>query len=218
MAQKLDRNSAVRAVVFDYGKVLSAPPEPSAYAAMLRITGLTADHFETLYWADRPAYDEGKINANAFWQKFTREAGLHLPPSAFEQLTHLDAVMWTTENETMLAWQLKLHQRGFLTAILSNMGESVFERMKREFAWLSRFDVLVWSYQLGLVKPDPAIYHHVLKALAVEPSQALFIDDRPVNVEAANALGMRGFLFNTAQQLRQDLIAQRLDGLVPLPA
>ena len=65
----------------------------------------------------------------------------------------------------MLAWQLALKQRGLLTAIVSNMGDSVHENMVRELDWLSRFDVLVWSYQLGMAKPDPAIYRYALERL-----------------------------------------------------
>jgi putative hydrolase of the HAD superfamily len=42
---------------------------------MLRITGLPKDRFEPLYWADRHAYDEGKLTGLAFWQKFMRDAG-----------------------------------------------------------------------------------------------------------------------------------------------
>jgi hypothetical protein len=63
--------------------VLTGPPEPEAHVAMLRITGLPLDRFESLYWADRPALDEGKLTGPAFWQKLVREAGRALgPPTA----------------------------------------------------------------------------------------------------------------------------------------
>ncbi len=86
-----------------------------------------------------------------------------------------------------------------------------------KFDWLSRFDVLVWSYQLRIAKPDPAIYHHVLKELGTQPEEAVFIDDKRINVEAAQALGMKGILFSSVSQLRADLIAQGLDAVLPLP-
>src|SRR5271168_4743007 len=119
--------------------------------------------------------------------------------------------MWTTQNGDMLDWQQQLSQAGILTAILSNIGDSVLENMKREFAWLSRFDVLVWSYQLRIAKPDSAIFHHVLKQLGTRPEETIFIDDKPINVEAATALGIRGLVFTTPAQLRADLIVQGLD-------
>ena len=139
----------MRAVVFDYGMVLTGPPDPTAYAALLRITGLTSARLDSVYWANRHAYDEGKLTGSAFWEKIVREAGLDLGPSAIEELNLWDARMWTTQNDAMLAWQQQLKQRGILTAILSNMGDNVLANMEREFDWLSRFDVLVWSYQLA---------------------------------------------------------------------
>jgi FMN phosphatase YigB (HAD superfamily) len=51
----------------------------------------------------------------------------------------------------------------------------------------------------------------------VEAGEALFIDDRPVNIEAARALGMQGVLFSTVDHLRTDLIAEGLDRELPLP-
>jgi putative hydrolase of the HAD superfamily len=209
---------ALRAVVFDYGRVLSGPPDPAAHDALLRITSLPADHLDSLYWAGRPAYDSGSLNGRAFRRKLAHQAGLNLSRSAIEELSEWDARMWTTENPAMLAWQLALKQRGLLTAIVSNMGDAVLEHMKREFDWLSRFDVLVWSFQLRVAKPDPAVYRYVLEKLGTRPQETLFIDDRPVNVDAANALGINGMLFTTVEKLREDLIVSRLDSELPLPA
>jgi putative hydrolase of the HAD superfamily len=205
------------AVVFDYGMVLTGQPDPAAYAALLRITGLPVERLESFYWADRHAYDEGKLTGIEFWQNIARDAGLRLEPSAIEELNLWDARMWTTQNDAMLAWQLALKERGILTAILSNMGESVLANMKQEFSWLSRFDVLVWSYQLKMAKPDPAIYRHLLKELGTRPGETLFIDDRQVNIDAANAMGIKGMLFTDVDQLRADLVAQGLDAELPLP-
>ncbi len=208
---------ALRAVIFDYGMVLTGPPDDAAHKALLRITGLPLDRFESLYWADRHAYDEGKLTGLAFWQKFLRDAGLDPAPSMAEELNHWDARMWTTQNPVMLDWQLELKQRGLRTAILSNMGDSVLANMQREFQWLARFDVLIWSYQLLMAKPDPAIYRHTLRQLGTSPEHTLFLDDKPVNVEAARALGIMALQFSTVDRLRQDLRSTGLDAELPLP-
>jgi len=208
---------ALRAVVFDYGMVLTGPPDPEARAALLRITGLPIEQFEPLYWTDRHAYDEGKFTGIEFWHKFIRDAGLNLGPGAAEELNHWDARLWTTQNPAMLAWQLALKQRGFLTAILSNMGDNVLENMQREFDWLPRFDVLVWSYQLRMAKPDPAIYFHVLRELGARPEETLFLDDKLVNIHAAQALGFKAIQFSSIEKLRLDLAASGLDAELPLP-
>ncbi len=77
--------------------------------------------------------------------------------------------------------------------------------------------MLVWSYQLRIVKPDHAIYHYVLKKLGARAEETLFIDDKQVNVDAAEALGMKGVLFTDVKQLRVELMARGLDGELPLP-
>ena len=208
----------LRAVIFDFGMVLTGTPCSEAHDAMLRITGLPLDQFEARYWADRHAYDEGKLSGLAFWQKFVRDADLELGQPDIEELNLWDARMWTTQNPEMLAWQLQLKDRGLLTAILSNMGDSVLDNIKREFDWLPRFDVLVWSYQLHIAKPDPAIYRYTLEKLGTRPEETLFIDDKLVNIEAAQALGMPAIQFSSVERMREDLISAALDKELPLPA
>jgi putative hydrolase of the HAD superfamily len=207
----------LRAVVFDYGIVLTGPPDTAAHDAMRRITGLPLDRFENLYWANRPAYDEGKLTGISFWQKFLSEAGLPQNREKVEELNRWYARMWTVEDRVMVAWQRALQQRGLLTAILSNMGDAVLASVEREFDWIRRFDARVWSYQQGVVKPDPAIYRHTLAKLGVQPQETLFIDDKLPNVEAAWALGIQAMQFSSVEGLRDDLIAAGLEAELPLP-
>jgi putative hydrolase of the HAD superfamily len=206
---------ALRAVVFDYGIVLTGPPDAAAWANLLRITGLPEERFEPLYWANRPALDEGKLTGIGYWQKFLRDAGL--PPDHAEELNRWDQRLWTVENPVMVDWQLKLKQRGLLTAILSNISDNVLASVEREFAWIHRFDVLVWSCQLGIIKPNPAIYRYTLDKLGTQPEETLFIDDKRPNVEAARALGIQAIEYSSVEQLREELIAKGLDAVLPLP-
>lgn len=208
---------ALRAVIFDYGRVLTGPPDPAAYAELLRITELSADRLGQFYWKDRNAYDEGKLTGIGFWRQIARDEGLKLSEPAIEELNLWDARMWTRGDPAMLDWQLAIKQRGLLTAIVSNMGDSVHEHMVRELDWLSRFDVLVWSYQLGTAKPDPAIYSFALEKLRTQPAETLFIDDKAENVDAAVALGMKGIIFSDIEKLRRDLVESGLSNELPLP-
>jgi putative hydrolase of the HAD superfamily len=204
-------------VVFDYGIVLTGPPDAAAWAALLRITGLPEERFESLYWANRHAYDEGKLTGIGFWQKLLRDAGLPPNQAMAAELNRWDARLWTVENPVMVAWQLKLKQRGLLTAILSNIGDSVLASAEHTFDWIHRFDVLVWSYQLGIVKPDPAIYRHTLAELGTQPEETLFLDDKRANVEAARALGIQAIEYSSVERLREELITRGLERVLPLP-
>jgi putative hydrolase of the HAD superfamily len=209
---------ALRAVIFDFGMVLTGSPDALAHAELLRITGLDAERFESFYWADRHAYDEGKLSGRSFWQKLVRDAGLTLPEAAIEELNRWDARMWTTFDPAMLHWQQQVRESGFLTAILSNMGDSVLENIEREFHWLANFDALVWSFQLGIAKPAPAIYRHTLQQLGTAPGETLFIDDKPANVEAARELGIHSLVYTGLNKLHDDLLDQGFSPGLPLPA
>src|SRR5258708_4396897 len=197
--------------------VLTGLPNAAAHDAMVHITGLPVDEFEKLYSADRHAYDEGKLTGITFWQNFVRAGTLPLNQSQLDELNRQDARMWTTQNPAMVAWQHRLKEHGIRTAILSNMGDSVLDSVQREFPWIGNFDVLVWSYQLHMAKPEPAIYRHVLNELGTQPEETLFIDDKCINVEAAQALGMKALEFTTVERLRDDLIAAGFDSDLPLP-
>ena len=196
---------ALRAVIFDYGIVLTGPPDPETWANLLRISGLPQERFEPLYWDDRRAYDVGHLSGLGFWQRFLLSAGMPANWAMAEELNRWDVRLWTVENPAMLAWQLQLKERGLKTAILSNMGDSVLESVEREFDWIHRFDMLVWSCQFGVVKPDPAIYRRALDILGRPPERVLFIDDRVENVAAAEAAGIRALHFQGYEPLRDAL-------------
>jgi len=208
---------ALRAVVFDYGMVLTSDPDREAYEMLQRISGLSAERLDKFYWADRHAYDEGKLTGLEFWHKIVRDAELSLDDATVAELNDWDARMWTTQNPAMVAWQARLKERGLKTAILSNMGDAVHVSIEKAYDWIQRFDVRVWSYEVKVAKPDRAIYEYLLAKLAIKPEEALFLDDKPENIAAAHALGMQGIVFSNVSKLREDLIAAGLDKELPLP-
>jgi len=80
----------------------------------------------------------------------------------------------------------------------------------RERAFFDRFKDIVVSGEVKLLKPDPAIYFLALDRFRLRPGEALFVDDRLVNVEGAAAVGMPAHLFTTAEDLRARLETEAL--------
>jgi FMN phosphatase YigB (HAD superfamily) len=80
----------------------------------------------------------------------------------------------------------------------------------REDSFFRRFRGIVVSGEEKLMKPDPALYYRALHRFGLKPEQALFVDDRQINVEGAEAVGMRGHLFTDAAGLRARLEAEGL--------
>jgi putative hydrolase of the HAD superfamily len=93
-----------------------------------------------------------------------------------------------TLDRPLCEWFAALRSRGLATGILSNSGPGARER---EACWgfEDLVDVLVYSHEVGMKKPDPRIYAHTADLLGVEPSQIAFLDDWSPAVEAARAAG-----------------------------
>ena len=205
----------LEAVIFDYGEVLSGPPDPQAHHNLLQIAGVAEEAFEKSYWAHRLDYDADILNGQTYWQTVARDTGVHFTAEQIGRLLEQDAIMWMNLNPAMLAWIPRIKQAGFRLGILSNMGDGVLDYLRPRFPWLAQFDHLTWSCELGVVKPDPAIYLHTVKKLNVSPDRALFIDNLKKNIVGAEAIGLHAALFENPEQLQNDL-ARRGFPLPPL--
>ena len=116
-----------------------------------------------------------------------------------------DIALWNRVNPVVLGWVKALRENGLKTGILSNMPVNLSSYLRQSADWLPHFHYLVFSCELGLTKPDAAIYHACLKGMGVTPEESLFIDDRLVNVEGARAAGMRALIFRSVDQLATDI-------------
>jgi 2-haloacid dehalogenase len=101
----------------------------------------------------------------------------------------------------------ELKQRGVPVYGLSNWSAETFPPQRPRFPFLSWFDDLVISGEVGVIKPDPRIFEILLARNAIDPSTAVFIDDVEANARAATQLGILGIHFRSPAQLRQDLAA-----------
>jgi 2-haloacid dehalogenase len=100
----------------------------------------------------------------------------------------------------------ELHDRGVLLYALSNWSAETFPTAQRQFKFLQRFRGIMLSGEVRLIKPDPRIFQCFFENFAIDPAHAIYIDDLPANVAAANALGMHGILFTDAAAVRTELL------------
>lgn len=195
---------AIRAVIFDYGMVLSNPAVPAAHERMVAASGLSRGELDRHYWNHRHSYDLG-LTGREFWGRVAADAGTSFTPAQIVNLIESDVLMWTSVNEEMLGWAAALQNAGIRTAVLSNMVWEILLHMQKRFGWLSGFAQLTWSCELGIAKPDPEIYLYTCEGLGIPPEETLFLDDKPENVAAAEKLGMKGIQFTTVERLREEL-------------
>ena len=138
---------------------------------------------------------------------------------------HRDMIMaWVDHDDEMAAGQIdeavgvlaELKAGGVRCLALSNMEPATFAARRARFEFMSWFDGLVISGIEGVAKPDPRIFQILLGRYRLEPATTVFIDDSPVNVEAARGLGMIAVPYAGAGELRSRLRALGLAALRPL--
>jgi putative hydrolase of the HAD superfamily len=199
----------IDAVVFDYGGVLTTPLRVST-PLWLAADGITPDSFAATMreWLGRDAaagspvhrLETGELSGPEFERLFAArlvtEDGTPVVPAGL--LGRLFAGM--AVDEAMLALVGDLRAAGVLVGLLSNSWANHYPD-----ELLALFDAVVISGDVGLRKPDPVIYGLVLDKLAVPAARSVFVDDAPVNVAAAEKLGMRGVRHTDADTTRAAL-------------
>ena len=190
------------AVIFDYGRVLSLAPSDAELQEFAALVGVPEPPFFEIYSATRHDYDCGRADFRRHWQTFADAAGVKLRRAQVERIVGMETLMWLRVNPKALALVREIKAYGVRTAILSNIPHDLLTEV-RKFSWLDEFEVKIWSCELGVVKPDPAIYRVCLDALGCNAGRTLFFDDRANNVEAARELGMEAHIFESAEQARR---------------
>jgi putative hydrolase of the HAD superfamily len=201
-----------RTVIFDFGEVISLSPSAADRAAIARLAevdGRDAERFWQAYSAHRDGLDEGTAGAIAYWRAIADDLGAAWDEARMHELWAADFRSWLSINPSVIEILSDLRAGGTRLALLSNAGPDYGSYFRRgplgDF-----FEACYVSGELRLLKPQPEIFLHVLADLSVTPDRAIFIDNRDSNVAGAEALGITGHVFTTADALRSFLTSAAL--------
>ena len=193
----------IRAVIFDFGGVLCFHPDETRWQRAAETAGLPVSDFMSAFWANRIPYDAGICEHTEYWHAVAHTAGIHIDDQRIPALIRTEIELWNHYDSRLLKWTRQLRAGGFRTAILSNLTRPLGDELRATPGFLEHFDHVTFSYELRIVKPAAAIYHHALEGLQVAPAEALFIDDKQVNVDGALAVGVRARLFTRWEEFPQ---------------
>jgi putative hydrolase of the HAD superfamily len=214
----VDHGGQLRGVITDWGGVLSTPIL-TAVRAWIEADGIDWESYRAVMrpWvtqaydvngAENPvhALERGECSGAEFEEilatRLLRLDGTAVPASGLLRRMFAGMLPVPAMYDTIRA----LRVAGFGTALLSNSW-GCEEYPRADFPGL--FDTVVLSGEVGMRKPEQAIFLHAAQALGLPPDECVFVDDMPPNVAAAQALGMTGVLHtetaSTARTL-QDLL------------
>jgi putative hydrolase of the HAD superfamily len=184
----------VRGLILDFGGVLTWPQRAEWLEAMAQKLGVAAAAMHAAYAEHRRPYDAG-LPARDYWARVLDTLGRSALAAAIPELIELDIASWTEYRDEVWSLARAFRDRGGRTAFLSNGVPETMARIRADRPLETWFYTVVVSYEVGLSKPDPAIYRLCLSRMGLSAAEALFVDDRAENVEAAARLGIRTLQF-----------------------
>jgi len=191
-------------ILFDIGGVLLTNGwDREERAAVLAQFKLDADEFEALHRAAYPAWERGAATV----AQYLDQTVFHLPRtfSLDEFFAAICAGSRPLPNGALGLLDELAATNQYLLGALNNEARETNAYRFDHFGLRKIFKVVLSSCYLGLRKPDAPFFQRALDILAAPAERILFIDDRPENVLAATAAGMRAIHFIGAEALRQEL-------------
>lgn len=140
-------------------------------------------------------FESGRITFDEFAQNFIEEFGLDLSPDTVKH-EFLEFVQTPMPGWDAVLSQLKPQ---YQVSLLSNTNPAHVQKLRDRFDFYAPFDQVFLSHEIGIMKPDPAIFQHVLTTLAIPAAAAVFFDDGARNVEAAQRVGMQAYQAHSPQ-------------------
>jgi epoxide hydrolase-like predicted phosphatase len=192
---------AFRAVIFDVGGVLSHHNNLVPLDPWLDRLNMSAEQILRTVFGNEVAKRAtlGQATVEEVWQFANQQFGL----SAVDRQALL-ADFWATMTwDRALLDFIRTLKPAYKTGVISDAWPDA--RVSNTPITTDLFDVIVYSAEEGIQKPDPEIYRRALARLDVMPMESIYIDDSPNKVEAANRLGMRGLLFTGSEAIREQI-------------
>jgi putative hydrolase of the HAD superfamily len=186
------------AVLMDIGGVLEINPPTGWQGRWARRLGHELDEFERALdelW--RPGVI-GAATLAEIEQRTARTFGLS-EATVNELLEDAWREYLGTLNQELHDWfrDLRPHLK---TGIVSNSFVGAREREQQAYGFDEICDVIVYSHEVGALKPDARIYHLACELLGVQPHETVLVDDDESNVAGARAIGMNAILFSDNRQ------------------
>jgi glucose-1-phosphatase len=208
MDLQIDGNgSTIKAVIFDLGNVLIDFDHAIAAQRISRFTAKTIQEIYSLFFNSgiTQLFEEGRIAPAEFFLKVQQMLDLTLDFNSF--LPIWNEIFFLTEKNKAVHRLAEELRKGYALAVLSNVNILHMEYIRGHFPIFGAFSHVFTSYELGGIKPDPAVYNKALATLGVLPSQAFYTDDREDLIEKASELGIVSFVYKGPDKLKNDLLS-----------
>lgn len=190
----------IKAIIFDWGGVLIKNPAEGLINFCAKRLKVKPELLKKEYRKYEKKFQKGVIKEKILWKNICNELSIPFP----KKLLWGKAVKNVfKDNREIYSIVKKLKKKGYKLGFLSNT-ELPAKRYFFEKNYNRFFDVMVFSCDKKLVKPQLQIFHLILKKLKVKPSETIFVDDNELYVRASCNSGIKGIVFKNEKKLLKD--------------
>ena len=198
---------SVKAVVFDYGNVISLDQDPKTMDELARRVGVEREKFVSTLWSLRGEYDRGTISAKEYFKIVLSALEVSMDEKSIEELIEIDTNSWKNINTDTEALMKEIKAAGYLVGILSNMPGDFLAWARKNLPVFSLPHIGLYSCDVNMVKPEEAIYRKLLSMFGLEADELVFFDDKDENIKGAEAIGIKAILWENSKEARRELLS-----------
>ncbi len=194
----------IRTVISDLGRVVLWFDNNVFLGKLADLSGRSAAELKAAVHNDLELirrFDGGVVTPEGFRARVSEIAGVDVPYGEFYEIYN-DIF---TPNLPAIDVLARVKAAGYKVLLLSNTDPERFAFVRRRFPEILFFDGYVLSYELKLLKPDPAIYLAAARLAGSKPDECVFIDDMEENVRGAVEAGLSGILYMPETDLAAEL-------------
>lgn len=188
-------------VVFDLSEVLLSGLLGTEHALAMRL-GISSEQIDFRI-PELQLLFEGKISEVSYWESLLRERGWPVDINTLKLMVR--------ENFTEIEGTRKIikdvRQAGYKVVLFSVHASEWIEFCEEKFRHGEMFELSIYSFEIGLCKPDRAAFDFLLAKVNMPAREILFIDDSERNIQSAGEMGIQTVLFRSANQLRFELVS-----------
>lgn len=191
----------IKAIIFDLSEVLLTGVKETGEALKEKHDLDTGDKKSPFFVSSMEEFFHGNVSEDEYLDEVLKE---YPALESKEKLkNHIRENFREIDGTREVIARLK--EKGYKLALLSIHGREWIEDCQQKFNHHDLFDVIAYSYEDKVSKPDKKSYELVIERLGVKADECIFIDDHLQNIKAAEELGVTGIQFFNAKQLESDL-------------
>jgi putative hydrolase of the HAD superfamily len=194
----------IKAICFDLVGVYFTPKGVQEFKKNLEEMNISKEKIDAVIFNSNEvdALKTGTLPDEKFWDYVNNSFNLN---KNMEEWVELFMKGYEVDPDIEKLVQI-IRKNGYKTCICSNNFKSGIQALDNKFHFLSNFDVVVFSYEVGVRKPDKKIFQTLIDKSGVKPEEIVFSDDNPEKLSGAKELGINTFVYENFEQFQKELI------------